>query len=112
MTKFVEMIYSAYDVRGVWYNINMDKLTRKYVEETYNITLTDARWRVIVEEMQGEPDSDSIAYGLRTYEECLFYVVDTLDQLEQDYAFWDKTTGKTVAEALEDLEETALDNLE
>lgn len=72
----------------------MNKLTRDYVSNKYGITLTDYQWRVVQEEMADEPDSDSIAYGLTTFEQVLDYVIDNLADLEQDYLWWDNVTAK------------------
>lgn len=70
----------------------MNKLTRDYVSNKYGITLTDYQWRVVQEEMSDEPDSDSIAYGLTTFEQVLDYVIANLADLEQDYLWWDNAT--------------------
>jgi hypothetical protein len=75
----------------------MENLTREYVNNKYSVTLTDSQWRVVSEEMVGEPDSDSIAYGLTTYEQVLDYVIDNLDSLEQDYLWWDNVTSSTAS---------------
>jgi len=76
-------------------------MTRTFVDTKYGISLTDSQWRVVLEEMENEPDSDSISQGLTTFDSVLDDVIANLDSLEADYDWWDNTTGSTVATALE-----------
>lgn len=72
----------------------MDKLTRDYVDTKYGITLTDEQWSVLQEEMTGEPDEDSIAVGLTTFDDVLDEVVANIDYFVAEYAWLDKVINE------------------
>ena len=71
----------------------MSNLTRNYVDTKYGITLTDVQWSVVRQEMEGEPDSDSIRAGYLTFDSVLDEVITNIDGYVDDYVWFAQVTG-------------------